>query len=239
MASTARAVATLDRLVATYTAAADPVAAVAMRAYMRDQFPFLGIRAPEQRLLARAVLAGTGRFDESELTAIALGCWERPEREYQYFACDLLRRQVKACSAAFLPTVHRLIVTKSWWDTVDTLASHVVGSLVQRHPSLLSTMDGWIGEENLWLARTALLHQLRYKTATDTDRLFGYCTHQSGHRDFFIRKAIGWALREYAKTDPEAVRGYVRAHEHQVAPLAVREALKNIAPSRAIKDVST
>jgi 3-methyladenine DNA glycosylase AlkD len=228
MASTARAGATLDRLVATYAAAADPAAAGPMRAYMRDQFPFLGIRAPRQRILSREVMAGAGRLDESDLRAVALGCWELPEREYQYFACDLLRRQVKVCSADFLATARRLIVDRSWWDTVDTLASHVVGSLVQRHPALLSTMDDWIEDGNLWVVRTALLHQLRYRAATDSGRLFAYCTRHSGHQDFFVRKAIGWCLREYAKTDPEAVRGYVRAHEHQLAPLSVREALKNI-----------
>jgi 3-methyladenine DNA glycosylase AlkD len=103
-----------------------------------------------------------------------------------------------------------------------------VGPLVARHPALVATMDAWVGEENLWLARTAILHQLRYGGGTDADRLFRYCLAQSAHRDFFIRKAIGWALREYAKTDPVAVTSFVRSHESQLSPLSVREALKNI-----------
>jgi 3-methyladenine DNA glycosylase AlkD len=89
-------------------------------------------------------------------------------------------------------------------------------------------MDEWIADEDLWVARTALLHQLRYKDATDADRLFAYCLLQSGHSDFFIRKAIGWCLREYAKTDPGAVRSFVAESGSRLAPLSVREALKNL-----------
>jgi 3-methyladenine DNA glycosylase AlkD len=227
MAQTRLASTMLGRLVTTYAAAADPANAGPMRAYMRDQFPFLGIRSPQQRLLAREVLAGLGRPDEADLRDIALGCWELPEREYQYFAADLLRRHARGCSADFLDTVRHLIVTRSWWDTVDVLAAHVVGPLVARHPSLVSTMDDWSVGSELWLARTAILHQLRYREMTDATRLLRYCTAQAGHPDFFIRKAIGWALREYAKTAPDTVRAYVRAHESRLSALSVREALRN------------
>jgi 3-methyladenine DNA glycosylase AlkD len=218
----------LDRLVATYSHAADPALAVTMAAYMRGQFPFLGIKAPQQQALGRVVLQGLPRPTEADLRAVALGCWGMAEREYQYFACAWLRRHAAVCSAGFLDTARYLILTKSWWDTVDALAAHLVGPLVARHPALVSTMDEWIGGDELWLIRTALLHQMRYREATDSARLFGYCTAQLGHRDFFIRKAIGWALREYAKTAPEAVRAYVRAHEARLSPLSTREALKNL-----------
>jgi 3-methyladenine DNA glycosylase AlkD len=218
----------LDRLQTTYTAAADPVKAVAMRAYMRDRFPFLGIPAPMQRTLTREFLAGLDRPSEEDLRAVALGCWTLPEREYQYFACAWLRRHAKICSRGFLGTARHLIVTKPWWDTVDALAAHLVGPLVARHPDLTSTMDLWAVENDMWLVRTAILHQLGYKEATDVARLFRYCTGQAEHRDFFIRKAIGWALREYAKTDPAAVRAYVRAHDGRLSALSAREALKNL-----------
>ena len=222
----ARAV--LGRLVGTYGAAADPGRAVAMRAYMRDQFPFLGIPGPLQKTLTREVLAGLAKPAEADLRAVALGCWALPEREYQYFACGWLRRHAKVCSAEFIDTARHLIVTKPWWDTVDALAAHLVGPLVTRHPELVSTMDAWIEDEDMWLVRTAILHQLGYKEATDAARLFRYCTAQLEHRDFFIRKAIGWALREYGKTDPAGVRAYVRAHESRLSALSVREALKNL-----------
>src|SRR6266540_1420745 len=121
------------------------------------------------------------------------------------------------------------ITNKSWWDTVDALAAHLVGPIVANHPATVSTMDEWAGEENVWLARTAILHQLTYKEATDTERLFRYCVTRADHRDFFIRKAIGWALRQHAWTDPGAVRRFVAAHTDRLSPLSVREALKNVA----------
>jgi 3-methyladenine DNA glycosylase AlkD len=216
----------LDRLSRVYGGARDPERAPAMAAYMREQFPFLGLQSPVQRVLAREVLAGLPRPAEDDLRAVAEGCWALPEREYQYFACGLLRRHARVCSAGFLDTARHLVVTKPWWDTVDTLAAHLVGPLVSAHPVLLSTMDEWVGDADMWLVRTAILHQLRYKEETDAGRLFRYCTRQAGHPDFFVRKAIGWALREYAKTDPAAVRAYVSAH--RLAPLSMREALKNL-----------
>jgi 3-methyladenine DNA glycosylase AlkD len=157
---------------------------------MRDQFPFLGLPAPRQRALARTVLAGLDPPGEADLRAVALACWALPEREFQYFACDWLRRHAAACSAGFVDTARYLLTTKPWWDTVDALAAHLVGPLVRRHPSLLSTMDSWAADEDMWLVRTAILHQLTYQAATDTDRLFGYCAAQAGHRDFFIRNTL-------------------------------------------------
>lgn len=218
----------LERLTAVYAAAADPERAVPMRAYMKDVAPFLGLTTPVRRTLSRTVLEGTPRPDEADCAAVALRCWELPEREYQYFAVDYLRRHVKRCTSGFLPVARHLVSTVPWWDTVDALASHVVGGLVAADPSLVDDMDAWIVDEDMWVARTALLHQLRYKERTDSERLFAYCLRQSGHPDFFIRKAIGWCLREYAKTDPEAVRAFLAREKGRFAPLSVREALKNI-----------
>jgi 3-methyladenine DNA glycosylase AlkD len=119
------------------------------------------------------------------------------------------------------------VTHKSWWDTVDALA-HSVGALVLRHPELQDEMDVWIADDDLWVARVAIIHQLGAKQATDTDRLFGYCTTRASHPDFFIRKAIGWALREYSKTDPDAVRQYVAGMGGKLSSLSRREALKRI-----------
>ena len=220
----------LRRLTSVYGEARDPERAGPMRAYMRDQFDFLGIQSARQRELSRQVLAGLPTPTEADLGAVATGCWALPEREYQYFACGWLRRHAKVCSAGFIGTARDLITTKPWWDTVDILAAHLVGPLVSRHPELTATMDAWATDDDLWLIRTAILHQLWYRSGTDTDRLFGYCTAQAGHRDFFVRKAIGWALRQYARTDPDAVRRYVRDQGERLSGLSVREALKNIGP---------
>jgi 3-methyladenine DNA glycosylase AlkD len=212
----------VDRL----RAEADPARAVAMRAYMRDQFPFLGISSPRLTALVREM--ALPKPTEDDLRELALFLWAQPEREFQYVACGQLRRHVKVCGPDFLAVARELIVTKSWWDTVDTLASHTVGPLVRRHPSLVATMDAWIGDQNIWLARTAILHQLGYKDFTDAGRLFRYCAARAEHPDFFIRKAIGWALREYTKTDPAAVRKFVRAHESVLSGLSKREALRKV-----------
>ncbi|WP_329390695.1 DNA alkylation repair protein [Streptomyces sp. NBC_01716] len=218
----------LERLTVGYAAAADPVQAERSAAYLKDIAPFIGIPAPERRALSRQVLDSLPRPDETDCVAIALRCWELPEREYQYFAVDYLRRHVRRLSSGFLPVVRHLVSTVPWWDTVDALAAHLAGGLVAADHALATEMDAWIEDENLWIARTALLHQLTYKQATDTERLFGYCLRQSGHPDFFIRKAIGWCLREYAKTDPAAVRHFVAGAGDRLAPLSVREALKNL-----------
>ncbi|WP_117210441.1 DNA alkylation repair protein [Allorhizocola rhizosphaerae] len=211
----------VDLLRERFTAAADPQRAVAMRAYMRDQFPFLGIPSPQLKVLLRGV-------SPTDLKATVLALWNLPEREYQYAACALLRRGVKSCDESFIGTARHLIVTKSWWDTVDTLAAHTVGPLVARHPSLVNVMDEWIRDDNMWIARTALLHQLGYKESTDPERLFRYCLERADHPDFFIRKAIGWALRQYAWVQPEAVRAFVKANEGTLSPLSKKEALKNV-----------
>lgn len=117
----------MERLTAVYPTGADPTRAAEAAAYMKDIAPHLGIYTSACRALSRTVLQGTPRPDEADCTAIALRCWELPEREYQYFAVDYLRRYVGRCSSGFLPVVRRLVVTLSWWDTVDALASHVVG----------------------------------------------------------------------------------------------------------------
>lgn len=143
----------------------------------------------------------------------------------------LLRRHAKKLDASAIDVVEQMIVGKSWWDTVDELATNVVGPMVQRHPSLLKTMDAWARSENLWLARTAILHQNKYKSKTDAARLFRYCAARAREKDFFMRKAIGWALRVYSETDPVAVRAFVGAHP-ELSPLSIKEALRKISDTR-------
>ena len=218
----------LERLVRLYSAAREPVRAGQMAAYMRDRFPFLGLPAPTQRALTRTVVTGLPAPAEPDLRAVALACWQLDEREYQYFACDWLRAHVAVPGPHFLPVIRTLVTTRSWWDTIDPLATRVVGGLVRRHPQLSAEMDAWSADGDLWVVRTAILHQLHYGTETDRDRLFDYCTRQAGHPDFFVRKAIGWALRQYARTEPEAVAGYVARHQDRLSPLSVREATKHL-----------
>jgi 3-methyladenine DNA glycosylase AlkD len=218
----------IPRLVEVYGGAADETRAAPMRAYMRDQFPFLGIPTPARRRLDRRILAGLPRPVEAELREGALACWALREREYQYFGCDWLRANAGVCTPAFLSTARTLITTRSWWDTVDALADRLVGTIVANHPVAVSTMEEWLVDDDIWLARAAILHQLAYRDRTDADRLFRYCLARADHRDFFIRKAIGWALRQYARTDPAAVRSFVDTNRDRLSALSIREATKHL-----------
>jgi 3-methyladenine DNA glycosylase AlkD len=218
----------LSRLDEVLLPAADPERAAGQAAYMKDQFPFLGLPSPALKKLERAALAGLPPPSEDDLRSIALALWARDQREFQYVACSYLTRHVTVPGPAFLTTVRSLVTTKSWWDTIDPIATRFVGGLVTRHPSLALEMDSWARDDNLWVVRTAILHQLHYGAHTDVSRLFGYCAAQAGHRDFFVRKAIGWALRHYARTDPSAVREFVEAHRSSLSGLSVREATKHL-----------
>jgi 3-methyladenine DNA glycosylase AlkD len=196
-----------------------------MSAYMRDQFAFAGISSPARRALARDALAALPPPTPAQLATTARGAWRRPEREYQYFACDYVDRYVRVCGPEFLGDLRWLVTHKSWWDTVDALA-HSVGKLVLAYPELGADMDVWIDDGNFWVARVALLHQIGYKDRTDTKRLFHACERRATDSEFFVRKAIGWALRSYARTDMRAVRAFVDAHP-ELSPLSRREALKH------------
>lgn len=217
--------AVVERLRAAFEPARDEVRASRMSAYMRNKFAYFGIPASQRRALQREALEGLSKPNQDEITEAILMLWGLPEREYQYAACDVLERYARALDASFLEVCRQLIETKSWWDTVDTLAANTVGALVRAHPELARDMDNWAADANLWVARTAILHQLRYNARTDSERLFRYCALRAGETDFFYRKAIGWALRQYSKTDPDAVRSFVAAHGAELSGLSKREAL--------------
>ncbi|QYR22012.1 DNA alkylation repair protein [Paenibacillus sp. sptzw28] len=203
-------------------AAAEP-----MSAYMRNQFPFLGIKNPERAALTKQFIKGNGVPSGEELEEVALKLWALPEREFQYTAMQLLEKRLEEAAPSQAKLLEILITTKPWWDTVDLIAGHLVGSLFTRYPELVPAhAHRWIESDNLWLRRSALLFQLGYKGRTDRELLFSFIRRCAGEKDFFIRKAIGWALREYGKTDAEAVRQFVR--ETELSPLSVREALKRI-----------
>ncbi|MED2256361.1 DNA alkylation repair protein [Brevibacillus parabrevis] len=149
------------------------------------------------------------------------------EREYQYVAMDLLEKRKKQLTPEHLPWIVHWITTKSWWDTVDYLAAHTTGKLFSLHPELIRpNVTAWVQGDDIWLARTAILFQLSYKAKTDQKLLFSLIESGAASNQFFIQKAIGWSLREYAKTEPEAVRGF--AERTVLSNLSKREALKHL-----------
>ncbi|MFF2093452.1 DNA alkylation repair protein [Paenibacillus sp. NPDC058174] len=206
---------------------ANPEQAVPMQAYMRNQFPFLGLKSPERVELVKSFWKEHGVPKGEELLTAAVELWSLPEREFHYTALNLLDKRKKTAEISDIAVLEKLIVEHSWWDTVDILAAHPIGSLLRKYPELVSDYtEKWIQSDNMWLRRTALLYQLRYKESTDAERLFRYMESCKHEEEFFIRKAIGWALREYAKSDEESVVNYVQGAG--LSPLSVKEALKHI-----------
>lgn len=199
-----------------------------MSAYMRNQFPFLGLKARDRRDAAKWFVKNARHAAVSEIWDAADGLWAEPEREFQYVGSDMLRRWAGRFGPDDIGRVETLIVTKSWWDTVDTLAADTVGTMVANHPTLVEVMDRWVEHENLWLIRTAIIHQLKRRDTIDAERLFAYADRLAAHTDFFIRKAIGWALRQHGRSDPDAVRSFVAARTATLSGLTKREALKHL-----------
>lgn len=205
-----------------------------MTAYMHRQFLFLGVKAPAQKAAVRAALAEAGRPpDEDEVVAAIDALWARPEREHRYAGCLLAGRFAPKASPEFVDHVARWITTDSWWDTCDPLARRCVGQVVRHHRALRSTMDGWLCGDNLWLARSAIIHMGGWKRDIDRDWVFAACMSRAEDPDFFIRKAIGWVLRDLAWVDPDAVVTFVEGPGAPVlSPLSKREALKNVGGAR-------
>lgn len=215
-------------IVEAFSSHRDPDRAEGMSAYMKNHFPFLGISSPLRRQLAQRALAGLPRPEAQDLADLARSLWKRAEREYQYAAIDQLRKATRRLPEDFLPELRWMIVTKSWWDSCDPLAGTVVGGVVKRFPASSSTMERWILDDNLWIRRAALLHQLKWKDRCDQDRLFRFCEISMGEKDFFIRKAIGWALRQHARVAPDEVSRFLTANRSRLSGLSFREAAKHL-----------
>jgi 3-methyladenine DNA glycosylase AlkD len=209
--------------------AGHPEDAEQMQRYLKDQFAFFGVKAPARRVIQRDFLKEEGKPAPEDLPQLLRLCFAEEERELHYFAIEMLypKSTLNKLTPAFLPTLQEALTTKSWWDTVDSLATKVAGSLAMRYPEAREEIAGWQTHENLWLRRTAILFQLKYKEKTDEKLLFSICEKLAPEREFFIAKAIGWALRQHARTAPEAVPEFVAENAQILAPLSKREALKH------------
>ena len=204
---------------------ADPARRAPMAAYMRDQFEFLGVGTPARRAATKALYRGMKAHSSDELILIARALWDCAEREYQYATIDLLAMHADKLDLGHLPFLMELVQSKSWWDTVDAIASVVGKVLRYRHDG----MDQAIIHQNMWVRRVAILHQLGWRDKTDEALLFSYSLRCAHEKEFFIQKAIGWALRDYARHNPQAVRTFTVTEKARLSPLSYREANKHFA----------
>jgi 3-methyladenine DNA glycosylase AlkD len=202
-----------------------------MQRYMKSELPFRGVPSPERTALGRRLFGAHLLTDESEWRAAVLTLWrEAAYREERYMAIALTgERRYKAWQTpAVLPLYEELIVTGAWWDYVDEIANRRVGPLLRGFPEELTpVMHEWATDADLWKRRTSIICQLSFKEATDTKLLSTAIEANLGDRDFFIRKGIGWALRQFARTEPAWVRAFVDSHP-ELSPLSVREAVKHL-----------
>lgn len=211
-------------------AVAEPGRAAPMQAYMRDQFVFLGVAAPQRRLAARGLLAGLQDVGADVLLEHAQRLWQQPEREYQHVALDMLDMHRRQLGIEHIPALLALARQRAWWDSVDGMAG-IVGEVLQAelrhggdgHAHMVPALQ----HEDFWLRRIAMLHQLGWRGDTDAAWLFGAALALAHEDEFFIRKAIGWALRDYARHAPAEVLAFATEHRQQLSALSYREALKH------------
>ena len=194
-----------------------------MAKYMRDLFPFLGLKKPERVALSKEFLKAKKRESKIDWDFIDK-CYKMPEREFQYLAIDYMKMIMNLFTPNDMEKIEELLITKSWWDSVDAI-NILVGRIALDYPEVKdNTIDKWMESDNIWLKRISVIFQLKYKEKTDTDFLSKAIVHNSQTDEFFIDKAIGWALREYSKTDKEWVRDFI--DNNNLSKLSVREGSK-------------
>ncbi len=189
--------------------------------------PFYGVRKPQRVKIMREAIKHFPPEDTIQWEQQVLSLWVLPHREEKYCALDWLLAQRQRLEPHHVPLLERLIHEGAWWDLVDPVAAAGLGGLVQRERWVLRpTLRRWIVSPDLWLRRSAILCQLKHGANTDADLLFDFCQQQASDPTIWIRKAIGWALREYSKTDPEAVATFLDDHQDELSPLSLRDAAR-------------
>jgi 3-methyladenine DNA glycosylase AlkD len=208
-------------------AVANKERAISAKAYLKNQFEFFGIQMPERRRICKFHTKQFAIADISALEEIIKELFSMKEREFQYYAIELLAAYKKLWQQDVIALMEHCIIRKSWWDTVDFLASDCIGPYFKEFPEKIEKVTGkWNLSDNIWLQRSSLLYQKNYRNNTDLKLFSKYILHLATSKEFVIRKAIGWALREYAKTDPQWVLEFV--NQHKLSTLSEREAIKNI-----------
>lgn len=214
---------------ASFEALADPKRAVQMAAYLKTDMPFYGVSSPDRKPIARHLKTEYRPSSQPEYEEAVRALWERPTREEKYLALDYAMAHSAYIRPDSLALYESLVREGQWWDLVDGIASHLVGgSLFQDRVAVTPIMKRWIEDDDMWIRRTAILSQLRHRDDTDEKLLFGFCARRCHEKEFFIRKAIGWSLRAYARTSPETVIEFLEDHRAELSGLSFREAAKHL-----------
>ena len=200
--------------------------AESMSKYMQDKFRFLGVRGATRTEIYKKYFPDARKTKTIDWDFVE-NCWNKEEREFQYVVVYYLKAMQKFLKREDISRLKYLIVTKSWWDTVDLLAK-VVGSLIIRIKGYDQIMLEWSKDSNIWLRRVAILYQLSLKDKVDKQVLDKILVNNLGDSEFFINKAVGWALRDYSKYNPEWVREFIKKNKENMANLSIREASKYI-----------
>lgn len=209
-----------------------PEVAEGQMRYLRNQFEFYGLKMPAWMALAKQIFKEQDLFDGEELKEFARLCFEEEHREIHYVALEMVQRKLKKQPEDFIDFLEELILSKSWWDTVDWI-NKLVGIHFKRYPSLIRpTTEKWMASGNIWLQRVCLIFQLFYKQETDQELLFEYILRLADSREFFIQKAAGWALRQYSRVEPQTVEDFINSQA--LAPLTKREGLRLIKKNRQL-----
>lgn len=209
-----------------FKANANKQLAPGMSKYMRNLFPFYGIMTPLRKQLMKEFYSEYGLPEIKDLNKIMKDLWLLPQREFQYAGLSIAVRTHKHWKEGMVPLFEYLIKTKSWWDTVDGIAPSLAGKYFLKFGIDEEVTDKWIESDNFWFQRSAIIFQLKFRDMTDEKLLYRYIKRRKNEDEFFIRKAIGWALREHAKRNPESVRKFVS--QNDLKPLSIKEALKHI-----------
>lgn len=205
----------------------NPLYAAQMSAYMKGHFEYFGIQSPIRKAATKSFINQSKLLSKSEVKREILALWAMPQRECQYVGMEMLDRNIKKFDIEDLNFVIGLVIDKSWWDTVDGLVVRSVGTLLKDHKELhYELADEWISSENLWLRRTAILFQLKYRALTDFNLLKTLILEEVSNKEFFVQKACGWALREYSRISPVEVMNFIYENEDILSTLCKNQGLK-------------
>lgn len=208
---------------------ANPENAGPMAAYMKTTMPFYGVKNPERVPICRAIKKQFRPSTRKQYEAGVRALWRLSHREEKYTAIMFARQSDEFITIESFPLYERMIREGAWWDLVDDMAIKLVGrAQLKQRGKVRPVIERWIDDQDLWIRRTAILSQIQHREHTDEAQLFRHCLHRAEDKDFFVRKGIGWALREYSYTAPEAVRGFLLKNRERLSGLSFREGAKQL-----------